>query len=58
MEFELNSELKAAIAKPSNPTEGQMMNSMFGERNRSVDLRYTVEITDDKKDLYVSIQRF
>ena len=59
IEFELNSELKAAMAKPaSNATEAQMMKSMFGNTSRSVDLRYSVERTDDGKDLYVSIQGF
>jgi len=59
MEFELNPELKAAMAKPSgNPTEAQMMRSMLGNNSRNIDLRYTVERTDDGRDLYVSIQRF
>lgn len=59
IEFELNSDLKASMAKPSgNATEAQMMKSMLGNNDRSVDLRYSVEHTDDGNDLYVSIQRF
>ena len=59
IEFELNGELKAGMAKPSgNPTEAEMMKRMFGNTSRSVDLRYSVERTDDGKDLYVSIEKF
>ena len=59
IEFESNSELKAGMAKPSgNPTEAEMMKRMFGNTSRSVDLRYSVERTDDGKDLYVSIEKF
>ncbi|MCJ2071104.1 hypothetical protein MKK75_20305 [Methylobacterium sp. J-030] len=55
--LELNSEMKAAMEKPSrDETATQMMKLMFGNNNRSVDLRYSVERTDDGKDLYISIQ--
>lgn len=58
MEFELNGEFKAEMAKPSNnPTETEMMKRMFGNTSRTVDLRYTVERTDDGEDLYVSIEQ-
>lgn len=59
MTFELNAELKAGLAKPSgNPTEAQMMRSMLGNSSRTVDLRYSVERTDDGRDLYVTMQGF
>ena len=59
IEFELNGDMKTALAsKPANSPERQMMDAMFGNRSRSTDLRYSVERTDDGKDLYVSVQPF
>ncbi len=59
IEFQLNDELKAAMANPpSNPTEAQMMQSMFGNTSRSVDLGYLVKLTDDGQEFYVTIDGF
>lgn len=57
IQFEPNSELKAAMAKPSgNATASQMLSAFFGNTSRSLDLHYSVERTDDGKDIYVSIE--
>lgn len=53
-----NAEIRASMrSKPANDPEMQTLKSLFGQGNGSSDLRYSVERTDDGKDLYVSIER-